>query len=483
MMQTKSRRSFSVTDQTRRRDIFLFTFNTVSSNAALGLMSFYMFFTQNVLGLLASAVGIIATAMRIWDGVTDPLIGVLIDRTDGRYGKFRPYIALGYIIMAIPMILIFYTPESWANGQKYLWTIFWYAVYIIGYTFQTTSTRAAQAILTKDPKQRPLFAQYQMITNGIMNAFFSLLLSTLMAPRYEKKMLDPQLWKDLVWIYVAVMGISTLLAILGIRRRDVRAHFDSSGTQKAGFADMLRVLRGNRALQMLVVAASTDKLAMMVQNTFTVYIFSNLLLNNKLSGLFSLVTMAPSILLSVMLVQFARRWGQKTPLVRYTAACMGIVLLMLLVGARRETLWIFLTLMALRNVLTQTITGLMNPLIADCADYETWRSGRFVPGIVGTIFTFVDKCVSAFGTTIAGFALVLAGVGGQKLPTDTWISDRFYWTMMVMFTLPLFLGQLATLLAMRFYPLTREKMAEIQADLQARKRLGREGDASREAEA
>lgn len=455
--------------KTKNWEIFLFTFNTVSSNGALMLMSYYMFFTQNVLGLLASVVGVVATVMRIWDGVTDPIIGILIDKTDGRFGKFRPFIVAGYFIMAIPMLLIFNTPTNWSSGAKYTWTIILYAIYIIGYTFQTTSTRAAQAILTKDPKQRPLFAQYQMITNGVMNALLPLLMSTIMAPRYEKQMIDPQLWKDIVWVYIAMMGVATILSVFGLRRCDVHENFGNIGKQQVGFKDMWNVLKNNRALQMLVVAASTDKLGTMIQNTFTVYIFSNLLLNNELSGIFSSVTMIPNILLGVVLVNFARKWGQKKPLVCYTAVSMVILALMLAVGARPETMWLFLGLMALKNLLTQTITGLMNPLIADCADYETYRSGKFIPGIVGTIFTFVDKIVSAFSTTIAGAAMVIAGVGSQQLATNTWISDKFYWTIMIMSTVPLFLGQVATLISMKFYPLTKEKMAEIQSVLAERK--------------
>ena len=179
--------------KTKNWEIFLYTFNTVSSNGALMLMGYYMFFTQNVLGLAASVVGIIATVMRVWDGITDPIIGLMIDKTSGRFGKFRPYIAASFFLMSIPMILLFNTPAAWGTMAKYAYTAGLYAVYIIGYTFQTVSTRAAQAILTKDPKQRPMFAQFQMITNGILGAGMPLVMTTIMAPRYAQKMLDAQL--------------------------------------------------------------------------------------------------------------------------------------------------------------------------------------------------------------------------------------------------------------------------------------------------
>ena len=51
------------------------------------------------------------------------------------------------------------------------------------------------------------------------------------------------------------------------------------------------------------------------------------------------------------------------------------------------------------------------PMIADCTDYEMYRSGRFVPGMMGTMFSFIDKIISSFSAMIQGFALTLAGVG------------------------------------------------------------------------
>lgn len=455
--------------KTKNWEIFFYTFNTVSSNGALMLMGYYMFFTQNVLGLAASVVGIIATLMRVWDGVTDPIIGLVIDKTSTRFGKFRPFIAASFFLMSIPMIFLFNTPEEWGTVAKYAYTAVLYAIYIIGYTFQTVSTRAAQAILTKDPKQRPLFAQFQMITNGVSGAILPLVMTTIMAPRYEQKMLDPQLWKDIVWVYVAVMGVSTLLAIIGIRRCDVPENFGSLAKQQVSLKDTWNVLKGNRAIQMLVVAASTDKLASLMMSSVSVYIFSNLILNNALSGTYGMIRMIPSMLLSVVLINFARKYGLKKPFVCFTWASMILLIIMLVIGARPETAVLFLVVWALQQCLTSSLTGMVNPMIADCADYESYRSGKFVPGIMGTIFTFVDKCISAFGSTLVGFALTLAGVGSQKLPTDTWISDKFYWTIMLIFCVPLILGHLATIIAMHFYPLTEEKMVEVQAALRERK--------------
>ncbi len=124
--------------------------------------------TQNIIGLSAVIVGSIATVMRVFDGVTDPPIGVLIDRTDTRFGKFRPFMMAGCLIVAGALIAIFHCPENIGVTGGYIFTTLFYAIYVIGYTFHTTCTRAAQAVLTKSPKQRPLFAVFNSGFNAIL---------------------------------------------------------------------------------------------------------------------------------------------------------------------------------------------------------------------------------------------------------------------------------------------------------------------------
>ena len=97
----------------------------------------------------------IVTGMRVFDAVTDPIIGALMDKTNGKFGKFRPFMVIGSIIMAVSVICLYvFTPFVPASMMwlRYALFIGLYAVWVIGYTFQTSVTRAAQAVLTNDPK-------------------------------------------------------------------------------------------------------------------------------------------------------------------------------------------------------------------------------------------------------------------------------------------------------------------------------------------
>ncbi len=458
------------TGRAKNWQIALFALNGISSNTALFMIGYYMYFSQNILGLSAVVLGFIATAMRICDGLIDPTIGVLIDKTNTKFGKFRPHMIIGCVVTALSVAAIFYCPPSLGELGCYIFTTVFYLIYIVGYSFQTTCTRAAQAVLTKDPKQRPLFAVFNSGFNAVLGALLPLILMTWMAPNYEGKLQNPQLWKDMSLVVMVMMGIFSALACIGIAGRDKPEFYLSGGkVEKVGFKDMFSVIKGNRALQMLIVAASTDKLALQLMGGVTVYVFSNCILNQSLQGTFSSLKMWPVLIVSMGGIFLARKFGLKKPFVVGTWGSMLCLVAMFVMGAKPDNYIPFLIIFILQSCMVGITNNILNPMIADCADYEHYRSGKFIPGIVGTVFTLVDQVISAFSSTIVGFALAFAGVAKGKIPTETFISDKFYWTIMFCFCIVPIIGHIASIVAMKFYPLTTEKMVEIQAELVSRK--------------
>ena len=102
------------------------------------------------------------------------------------------------------------------------------------------------------------------------------------------------------------------------------------------------------------------------------------------------------------------------------------------------------------------------PMVADCSDYETYRSGNYIPGIMGTLFSLVDKLVSSLSATVVGIAVSFIGL--ESLPTQ---YDPYTlgmnWVVIVLFCIIPMVAWAATLIAMKGYTLTGEKMKEIQA--------------------
>ena len=101
------------------------------------------------------------------------------------------------------------------------------------------------------------------------------------------------------------------------------------------------------------------------------------------------------------------------------------------------------------------------PMVADCSDYETYRSGKYIPGIMGTLFSLVDKLVSSLSATVVGVAVSVIGL--QNLPTaETPYSAGMNWVVIILFCIIPMVAWAVTLLVMKGYTLTGPRMKEIQ---------------------
>lgn len=117
------------------------------------------------------------------------------------------------------------------------------------------------------------------------------------------------------------------------------------------------------------------------------------------------------------------------------------------------------------------------PMTADCADYEVYRSGRYVPGIIGTLFSFVDKMISSIASTVIGLMCAAIGFVSELPKVDTPLTPQLkFLGIFGLFGLTI-VGLVCNIIAMKFYPLSAEKMQEIQSEISAIKAKAQAGTA------
>ena len=162
----------------------LFALNNTATNLYMFAMGYISMYATGIAGLLVTVVGFILTAMRIFDGITDPIVGFLIDKTDGKFGKFRPFIVVGNIILAIMTFVIYTTVHKVPENIRLIYFIGCYAVYIIGYTCQTACTKAGQACMTNNPAKRPTFGLFDAIYNAVVLNILNIMVSNYLVPKY-----------------------------------------------------------------------------------------------------------------------------------------------------------------------------------------------------------------------------------------------------------------------------------------------------------
>ncbi len=453
-------------------EIALFSFSNTASNIPFFLFgTFFLFYTQNILELAAVFCGMIATSMRLFDAVSDPLVGFLMDKTNGRFGRYRPFMVVGNLLTCIAMAGIFWGYTSFSSSIKYILVFIFYLIFTLGYTFITTCNKGGQAVVTNDPKQRPLFALFFGIYNATLTAVLAYSITTWLAPHYALGLRDAIMWRHVGIGYGLLSMMFTWLAVIGISSKD-KPEFFGLGKKAAPLEikDIFRLLKGNRALQMLAIGASSEKLGWTLSNAANVYLFSNIIMNTQMMGQVAMYILWPSLFVVCIGVMMARKIGLKRSFVMANwVSLTGLLALLIIRPFSADMLWLFLVLVIIQQAAYNFFSNLINPLIADCTDYETYLDGKFMAGTIGGVFAFVDKGVSSFSTTLLGVMLALAGMGHTVIPQNTPAPDSLYIVVLIsMYVLPI-LAHITTLIAFKHYPLSLEFMEKIQIELNRRK--------------
>lgn len=461
-----------------------FSLNNQATNFYLMLMTMVSYYLTGFVGVLVITASSFSTVMRIWDGVTDPVIGFIVDKTNGRWGKNRPFMVIGNVILLVSSFVMFHVTHLLPENKviRFAFFIVVALVYYVGYTFQCVVTKSAQPCLTNDPKQRPQFAIFDNIFMIVRQIFFQVLCVWLIG-KYGTYY-STELFHDM-WLVTAVLsGICTIIAIISIAPKDREEFYGTGKVVKVGLKDYWETLKGNRAIQMLVIAASTDKLANQVKTSTVMIVMIGVVVGDyAINGTLTMLTSIPTIIITVVFIgTMATRLGQKKALVIGSAGSVIFSTLLIALwlfgdptsmsdGNGKIIFGAFTILYVLLTAVNSGFTGMASsiviPMTADCADYEVYRSGKYVPGLIGTLFSFVDKLVSSLSPLIAG--VMYAAIGfSENLPdvTTPYSDSLLYVSIFLMYGMTI-IGVAANLIAMHFYPLNKEKMEEIQEEIAA----------------
>ena len=486
----------------------LFPMNNGATNVYFVLiLSYIANFGNAVLGLAMLFASFMVTGMRVFDAITDPIIGALMDKTNTKFGKFRPFMVIGNGIMAIAVLLLYVvTPlvPTTMMWLRYTLFILLYAVWVIGYTFQTSVTRSAQAVLTNDPKQRPLFTVFNTIGSlagmGIMQVVGMVMAWDSFAGDYNAK------WYAIMTpIGIVISIILTILAIIGIAEKDNEKYFGIGGGQQEAvkISEYIQIIKANKPLQRLMVAGGGCKLALAIAQNMTVLI----MLYGCMMGnydTFNMVFMALGYVFSapffLLTVRTSQKHGQKASLMKYVSIALlcyiGVFVLLALwqpgnpafnlslvgEGGLSINLYtiLFILFFGVGYGAYYSTADMPIPMVADCADYETYRSGKFIPGIMGTLFSLVDKLVSSLAAAVVSVALMCIGI--HDLPTKvTPYAEGMNWVVIALFCIIPMIAWALTLVSMKGYALDGERVKVIQAVNAARKAAIADGMSTDEA--
>ncbi|MGT2741918.1 MFS transporter [Streptococcus plurextorum] len=483
MLQTKKLSQSSVDGVEYRRaklwQIILYALNGLGGSAIFMLMNQASYAASIGFGISTVAIGTILTGTRIFDAITDPMLAFLYDRINTRFGKLRILIMGGFFVEAVAIWLIF--DGMIGKGVGSVGFILFYLMYVIGYTIINMTIQTIPALLTNDPKQRPMVGVWTTVFNYVTPVlvaivFYSVILK-IAGGQFNERYLSLAMSLTL-----GMALIGNVLCCIGISSIDKPENFRGTNLTQEPLRvkDMLDVLKHNKPLQSYIVAAASDKLA---QNTASQAVVATLLSgiiigDMALASKLNLIVMIPSILFAVFGARYVGKKGSRRAIVDWTIASIVVAVISVvyfmvidpqrIAGFGIET--IIYVILRILSVGTMMVVSIANgSFMADTIDYELDRSGKYIPAVVSGTYSLIDKLISAFGVLIATIAIATIGyVDTVPQPGDKVTVGIFVVTMVITYGMPI-LGWIITLVAMRHCHLTKEEMVQVQKRISEKK--------------
>lgn len=224
------------------------------------LMTFASYVATGVYGAATVVAGTIITSTRVFDAITDPLIGIWSDRFESKWGRARPLSILGWLIMSVAVFSMFNLGLGGGMGSVSVWIFaLIYFIYIIGYTIFGVGFGMVQPIMTSNPKQCAKMARWSTVYTTILSNTINIILAATLMPKHNYKMGLP-LFAGLCVMVICATGVLIAITHVAVTTAgvDVPESYVGINKEPVKLKDALDLILHNRELQMYTVAAASD---------------------------------------------------------------------------------------------------------------------------------------------------------------------------------------------------------------------------------
>lgn len=434
------------------KERYSFGFALFGQNLIYGLfLNYLMIFYTDVFGISAAAVGTLFLVARTWDALNDPLMGMLVDRTRTRWGKFRPYLLWTPLPIALTTVLCFVSPDVDASTKL----IFAYATYILWsmvYTVNDVPLWALSSAMSQNSQERTGLISLARIlaTIGIMVP------AVLVIPMVEYFGAgdDERGYLVTAVIFSAAAALLMLLAFFNTKERVVPS------TAKPTLKQSLAALTANRPLQMIVFISLVGVFGMAAQSLF-VYFATYNLGDRTLLPILMLITVAAIIAGMLPVPALVRRYGKKWTFAFLTLFKALTSIAFYLVGY--ETLSAVYLMTFFNGLFLGGVGIVTTAMLADSIEYMQWKIGSRSEGIIFSVQTFMAKITTAIGGFLGGISLAAVGYVPNVAQAPAALEGIF-----LLFTLVPGVGGLLALIPLYFYELNEQRHKQILDELELR---------------
>ncbi len=465
------------------------------------IMVYLLYFYTDVFGLTAAVAGVMFFVSRVLDAFFDVVIGMTADRTETRWGKFRPYILFGAIPLAVAAVAAFTAPSFGGTG-KIVYAYVTFLLFMFLYSTVNIPYTSLLGVISSDAVERTSASSFKFVgaylagiivsatalpfakmfgkgatdveiaqtgwhTTMLIYAIAAVLffvvtfLSTKerIKPIAKEKTDVSRDLKDIVknipWLML--FTITILFILYNCIRLNVTTHYfkyyigEQAVPWLTGILNFGREYIANPVLGLF----GKEKLAML--NPAETFGFE------ALTSIFNTLGQALSLVGVLLVPWFAKTLGRKratVSLLIVSILCTGSFIFF-----SPENIFLILFFQAIGSITGGPISALLWVMYADTADYSEWKTGRRATGLVFSASIMSNKLGWAFGSMIAAFILASTGF----IANATQNAGTLFGIKAMMSIYPIIAGVVALAILIFFYNLDEEKMKVVQADLAQRR--------------
>jgi glycoside/pentoside/hexuronide:cation symporter, GPH family len=427
-----------------------------------------------VLGVNPLLITLALSVVRFLDAIINPIAGSLSDNTRTRWGRRRPYLIGGALVCGSILPLVWMIPPGWSETGYFIYFFVTLAIYFTAYAFFDVPLMAVALEATPDYHERTSVQAYKSFFVHGMGILSYWLFAITQLKSFDGTM-------DGARVVGLAMGATILIAGL-FPALVVREGYGVLATRKRGlpFLQGVRATLTNRPFLLLCLVALGKSLPINMVQALGVYVIvyhiyaGDTAAGAILSGLWGTVYQITTIAALPVITAMAKRFGK--------IRTMYFCLFTLLLGSASKWFtfdprWPYLVLVsaALLGPGQTAFYTLIRSMLADVCDYDELQTGLRREGMYGSMQAWLDKAVGSVATILSGAILVVIGfdqASGGAQAADTVLGMR------ISFSLIPILGVVGSLLVLRAFPLTAERMMAIRRELEIRRGVVNAGTAS-----
>lgn len=424
------------------------------------MSAFLLFYYTDYAGVSAFAVGAIMMISRVFDGISDLIMGVIVDRTKSRFGKARPWLLRMCVPYAIAGVLLFSVPSTWSDTPKLIYVFITYnLVSTVIYTAINVPYSALNALMTQDPYERSVLS----IFRNLLATAGTLTINTFTLPLVEFFGDNPAAWTKTFMVFGVVAIIAFMINFLGTKERVVSVSDMQNGEHKdVPFIAGVKALFVNKYWILMTLMLALFFLMYAINGGSTVYYAKDILGDKDLvatiNGIFNVVQILGMFFIAMLVKKYGKRNIFALGLV---LDIVGILFLHYL----HSEMWMIVVSSLIRGIGNACGGATMWAMVSDTIDYGEWKTGYRTEGLVNSACSFGWKIGNGLGSALLGLILEIGGYVGtaavQSAEALEAIEFSFIWVPVMVYV--------SGLVIMYFFKLDKE-FPQIIKDLENRKK-------------